>query len=88
MGPLASTPGLVDEYLIAVHPAVITFPVVKAKLDRMHREEPTLTVADLAGYPGPALVVVLPVLSRDGHTSRAVRSAADHGGCGVDPGRC
>jgi pimeloyl-ACP methyl ester carboxylesterase len=34
------------------------FPVVKAKLDRMHREEPTLTVADLAGYPGPALVMV------------------------------
>ena len=24
LGPLASTPGLVDEYLIAVHPAVIT----------------------------------------------------------------
>jgi pimeloyl-ACP methyl ester carboxylesterase len=34
------------------------FPVVKAKLDRMHREEPTLTTADLAGFPGPALVVV------------------------------
>jgi pimeloyl-ACP methyl ester carboxylesterase len=34
------------------------FPVVKAKLDRMHRQEPTLTVADLAGYPGPALVMV------------------------------
>jgi pimeloyl-ACP methyl ester carboxylesterase len=34
------------------------FSVVKAKLDRMHREEPTLTVADLAGYPGPALVMV------------------------------
>jgi len=31
---------------------------VKDKLDRMHREEPTLTVADLAGYPGPALVMV------------------------------
>jgi pimeloyl-ACP methyl ester carboxylesterase len=31
---------------------------VKAKLDRMHRQEPTLTVADLAGYPGPALVMV------------------------------
>ena len=26
--------------------------------DRMHREEPTLTPADLAGYPGPALVMV------------------------------
>jgi dihydrofolate reductase len=24
LGPIASTPGLVDEYLIAVHPAVIT----------------------------------------------------------------
>jgi pimeloyl-ACP methyl ester carboxylesterase len=34
------------------------FHVVKAKLDRMHREEPTLTEADLTGYPGPALVVV------------------------------
>ncbi len=34
------------------------FPVVRAKLDRMHREEPTLTVADLAGYPSPALVMV------------------------------
>lgn len=34
------------------------FPVVSAKLDRMHREEPTLTTADLAGYPGPALVMV------------------------------
>ena len=34
------------------------FPVVKAKLDRMHREEPTLTPAELAGYPGPALVKV------------------------------
>ena len=34
------------------------FAVVTAKLDRMHREEPTLTVTDLAGYPGPALVMV------------------------------
>jgi pimeloyl-ACP methyl ester carboxylesterase len=34
------------------------FHVVKAKLDRMHREEPTLTPDDLAGYPGPALVMV------------------------------
>jgi pimeloyl-ACP methyl ester carboxylesterase len=34
------------------------FHVVKAKLDRMHREEPTLTDDDLAGYPGPALVMV------------------------------
>lgn len=34
------------------------FWVVKDKLDRMHREGPTLTTADLAGYPGPALVMV------------------------------
>jgi len=34
------------------------FPVVAAKLHRMHEEEPTLTVADLAGYPGPTLVMV------------------------------
>jgi pimeloyl-ACP methyl ester carboxylesterase len=34
------------------------FHVVKAKLDRMHREEPALTEDDLAGYPGPALVMV------------------------------
>ena len=34
------------------------FPIIAAKLHRMHSEEPTLTVADLAGYPGPALVMV------------------------------
>ena len=34
------------------------FPVIADKLHRMHSEEPTLTVADLAGYPGPALVMV------------------------------
>jgi len=34
------------------------FPVIAAKLHRMHSEEPTLTVADLAGYPGPTLVMV------------------------------
>lgn len=28
------------------------------QLDRMHREEPNLSVDDLAGYPGPALVMV------------------------------
>lgn len=33
------------------------FDVLHTKLDRMHREEPTLTVVDLAGYPGPALVM-------------------------------
>lgn len=35
-----------------------SFRALYAKLDRMHREEPTLTVDDLAGYPGPALVLV------------------------------
>ena len=34
------------------------FPVVADKLYRMHMEEPTLTVADLAGYPGPTMVMV------------------------------
>ena len=34
------------------------FWIVKEKLDRMHREEPTLTAADLAGYPGSALIMV------------------------------
>ena len=34
------------------------FDAVVAELDRMHREEPTLTPADLAGYPGRALVIV------------------------------
>ncbi len=34
------------------------FPALNAKLDRMHEEEPTLTAADLARYPGPSLVMV------------------------------
>ena len=34
------------------------FPVIAEKLYRMHATEPTLTVADLAGYPGPTLVMV------------------------------
>jgi len=34
------------------------FDVLAAKLDRMHRAEPTLTIADLSGYPGPALVMI------------------------------
>jgi pimeloyl-ACP methyl ester carboxylesterase len=34
------------------------FWVVNEKLDVMHREEPTLTVADLAGYSEPALIMV------------------------------
>jgi pimeloyl-ACP methyl ester carboxylesterase len=33
-------------------------PALAAKLHRMHPQEPTLTVADLAGYPGQALVMV------------------------------
>jgi len=34
------------------------FLALNAKLDRMHEEEPTPTMADLAGYPGPSLVMV------------------------------
>jgi pimeloyl-ACP methyl ester carboxylesterase len=34
------------------------FGAVVEKLDRMHREEPTLTPADLGAYPGRALVMV------------------------------
>lgn len=34
------------------------FPALNAKLDRMHEQEPTLAVADLASYPGPSLVMV------------------------------
>jgi pimeloyl-ACP methyl ester carboxylesterase len=34
------------------------FKVLAEKLYRMHSQEPTLTVADLAGYPGPTLVMV------------------------------
>jgi pimeloyl-ACP methyl ester carboxylesterase len=34
------------------------FPALAAKLHWMQSEEPTLTVADLAGYPGPSLVMV------------------------------
>jgi pimeloyl-ACP methyl ester carboxylesterase len=35
-----------------------SFPALAAKLHRMHSEEPTLSFADLAGYPSPALVMV------------------------------
>lgn len=63
------TPGSIDldeettEFFIAYHGAVSPdgpehFPIIAGKLDRMHREEPTLTTADLAGFPGPALVMV------------------------------
>lgn len=67
------------------------FDTLDAKLDRMHREEPTLTVADLAGYPGPALVMVgddddrIPldhlIALRSGlpHAQLAVVPAAGHG---------
>jgi pimeloyl-ACP methyl ester carboxylesterase len=34
------------------------FPALYAKLHRMQSEEPTFTVEDLAGYPGPTLVMV------------------------------
>jgi pimeloyl-ACP methyl ester carboxylesterase len=63
------TPGAIylDEqtlaFFVEFHGAVSpdgpnAFPALNAKLDRMHEQEPTLTVADLAGYPGPALVMV------------------------------
>ena len=32
--------------------------MIAEKLHRMHTQEPTLTVADLAGYPGPTLIMV------------------------------
>jgi pimeloyl-ACP methyl ester carboxylesterase len=62
-------PGAIDldeettAFFTAYHGAVSPdgpghFKVLAAKLHRMHSEEPTLTVADLAGYPGPALVMV------------------------------
>jgi pimeloyl-ACP methyl ester carboxylesterase len=68
---------------------------VKAKLDRMDREEPTLIVDDLAGYPGPALVMVgdsddeIPIdhtlALRNGlpHAQLAVLPGTGHGG--IDP---
>lgn len=34
------------------------FAALSKKLDRMHEQEPTLTPADLARYPGPSLVMV------------------------------
>lgn len=63
------TPGAIDldeeafGFFVEFHDAVCPhgpghFPALYRKLDRMHREEPTLDVADLAGYPGPALVMV------------------------------
>ena len=45
-------------YRAEVVPDPERFDAVVAKLDRMHREEPTLTSAELAGYPGRALVMV------------------------------
>ena len=45
-------------YRAEVVPDPHRFDTVVAKLDRMHREEPTLTPAELAGYPGRALVMV------------------------------
>jgi pimeloyl-ACP methyl ester carboxylesterase len=53
------TTALFVEYYGEVSPdGPDAFPALAAKLHRMHSEEPTLTVADLAGYPGPALVMV------------------------------
>ena len=62
-------PGAIDldqettAFFVAYHGAVSpdgpdAFPALAAKLHRMHSQEPTLTVADLAGYPGPSLVMV------------------------------
>ena len=62
-------PGAIDldeettAFFVEYHGAVSpdgpdAFPVLAAKLYRMHSEEPTLTVADLTGYPGPSLVMV------------------------------
>lgn len=56
------TPGAIDldeestEFFIEYHGAVSPdgpehFPIIAGKLDRMHREEPTLTAAGLAGFP-------------------------------------
>ena len=63
------TPGAIDldeevyaffvDYYGAVSPdGPEHFPVVHDKLHRMHLEEPTLGVADLAAFPGPSLVLV------------------------------
>jgi pimeloyl-ACP methyl ester carboxylesterase len=46
------------DYRGEVVPDPDRFDAVVAKLDRMHREEPTLTADDLAGYPGRALVMI------------------------------
>jgi pimeloyl-ACP methyl ester carboxylesterase len=46
------------DYRAEVVPQPERFDGVVEKLDRMHREEPTLTPADLADYPGRALVMV------------------------------
>jgi pimeloyl-ACP methyl ester carboxylesterase len=60
----SSVPGLAERFRVfrpdraEVVPQPERFDAVVAKLDRMHREEPTLTPADLAGYPGRALVMV------------------------------
>jgi pimeloyl-ACP methyl ester carboxylesterase len=76
------------------------FPVIADKLNRMQSEEPTLTVADLAGYPGPALVMVgdeedeIPLehtlALRNGlpHAQLAVVPGAGHGLFHDRPGLC
>ncbi|MFC4020369.1 alpha/beta fold hydrolase [Micromonospora sp. GCM10011542] len=62
------------------------FPIVKDKLDRMHREEPTLTVADLAGYPGPALVMVADDDEVRVEHTLALRGGLPHAQLAVVPG--
>jgi pimeloyl-ACP methyl ester carboxylesterase len=62
-------PGAIDlpddvlEFFTEYHGAVSpdgpdAFPALHAKLHRMQSEEPTFAEADLAGYPGPTLVMV------------------------------
>ena len=50
-------------FFVAFHSAASpdgpnAFSALNAELDRMHEQGPTVTMADLAGYPGPSLVMV------------------------------
>jgi pimeloyl-ACP methyl ester carboxylesterase len=65
----AGRPGAIDldeetfAFFVAYHGEVSPdgpdhFHVLAEKLHRMHEREPALTAADLAGYPGRALVMV------------------------------
>lgn len=91
-------PGVIDlddettAFFVEYHGAVSPdgpqhFPVFAAKMHRMHSEEPTLTVDDLAGYPQPAMVMVgdsddeIPMT----HT-HALRDGLPHAQLAVVPG--